>query len=267
MSKKFNIPHVWHVREYGELDFSISLKESDEKFPLNKYFICITKAIKSYRRLDHNAYAKVIYNGVISDQDIPCYNNETGDRFFLFVGSLNEGKGIKDLLVAWKDAYKDKRLKGFKLLVCGGNPDEISFWGKLCSCNAIDYVDWLGRRDDVPELMKRAYAVIVPSFFEAFGRVMPEAISNGTLVIGRNTAGTKEQFDNGLNLTGREIGLRFENVNELSRQIIEVATNGPSHYSEMIEAGNKTVHTLYSIENNINSIFGFYQTILSNNKD
>ena len=38
---------------------------------------------------------------------------------------------------------------------------------------------------------------------------------NHCLVIGRNTAGTKEQFDNGLDQTGEEIGLRFDSDLEL----------------------------------------------------
>lgn len=40
-------------------------------------------------------------------------------------------------------------------------------------------------------------ALIVPSPFEAFGLITAEAMFNKCLVIGRDTAGTKEQFDNG----------------------------------------------------------------------
>lgn len=267
IARKFKIPHVWHIREYGEQDFQISLKESDDKFKLNEYFICITDSVKKYRGLENKENAKVIYNGIITEQNISESINEDKEKNFLYVGSLNEGKGIKDLLVAWKNACNDENLRGFKLLVCGGNPDDISHWKKFCLSEAISNIDWLGQRDDVFKLMKRAYAVIVPSFFEAFGRVMPEAMSNGALVIGRNTAGTKEQFDNGLKLTGREIGLRFENIGELSHQIIEVAINKPSYYSEMIEAGRRTVQALYTMDSNTNRVFEFYQTILSTNKD
>lgn len=45
--------------------------------------------------------------------------------------------------------------------------------------------------------MNRATALIVPSPFEAFGLITAEAMFNKCLVIGKDTAGTKEQFDNG----------------------------------------------------------------------
>ena len=45
--------------------------------------------------------------------------------------------------------------------------------------------------------MSKALALFVPSSFEGFGFITVEAMFCGCLVIGRNTGGTKEQFDNG----------------------------------------------------------------------
>lgn len=57
--------------------------------------------------------------------------------------------------------------------------------------------------------MSKAQALIVASRFEGFGFITTEAMWNDCLVIGKNIAGTKEQFDNGVAETGHEIGLRF----------------------------------------------------------
>jgi len=47
-------------------------------------------------------------------------------------------------------------------------------------------------RDDVYAIMSRATALIVPSHFEGFGRITAEAMFNGCLVAGYNSAGTRE---------------------------------------------------------------------------
>ena len=57
--------------------------------------------------------------------------------------------------------------------------------------------------------------LIVPSIFEGFGFITAEGMANGCVVLGRNTAGTKEQFDNGVKMTGKEIGVRFIDDNEM----------------------------------------------------
>lgn len=64
--------------------------------------------------------------------------------------------------------------------------------------NIASQVVFLGMRKDIYSLMKDAMALIVPSYWEGFGFITTEAMFNGCLVIGRNTSGTKEQFDNGL---------------------------------------------------------------------
>ena len=55
-----------------------------------------------------------------------------------------------------------------------------------------DNVKFLGIRKDIYSLMKNAMALVVSSPSEGFGFITVEAMLNGCLVIGRNTAGTKE---------------------------------------------------------------------------
>ncbi|MCM1139932.1 MAG: glycosyltransferase family 4 protein [Muribaculum sp.] len=261
LSKSTGIPHVWHVREYGDLDFSITIKEANKLLQCNKYSINVTEGIRSYRHEKFNPeLQKVIYDGVYPSSHVIDIMQK--DKYFLFVGSLNEGKGIKDLLIAWKDASDNEALKSYKLLVCGGKADEIKKWEKFSKSNLVLNVEWLGRRDDVDKLMQKARAVIVPSHFEAFGFVMPEAIANGSLVIGRDTAGTKEQFDNGVRLSGKEIGLRFNSATELTQLLVEVASNEAKNYNRYIEAGQYVFKQLYTTEANVNGIISFYSYIL-----
>ena len=76
----------------------------------------------------------------------------------------------------------------------------------------------------------------------------------GTLVIGRNTAGTKEQFDNGVKYSGDEIGLRFLTIDDLVKCMQNAIKND---YNDYIKRANATVNVLYSFEtfqNKINEI-------------
>ena len=77
------------------------------------------------------------------------------------------------------------------------------------------------------------------------------------MVIGRNTGGTKEQFDNGIDLIGKEIGLRFTTIQELSNLLKDVATSD-NKYSELVTRAHDVVMSLYRTDININNILRFY---------
>ena len=126
-----------------------------------------------------------------------------------------------------------------------------------------EHVELLGNRDDIAALMREARALIVSSLFEGFGFCMPEAMQQGCLVIGRNTSGTKEQMDNALEMTGKEIALRYETAEELAKLLSEVASNPPEFYRPYLERAFKTVNKLYTVENNTRQIYQFYKDILN----
>ena len=125
-------------------------------------------------------------------------------------------------------------------------------------------IKYLGFRTDVYDLMANATALLVPSYYEGFGFITVEAMLNKTLVIGRNVAGTKEQFDNGLYITGKEIGVRFNSTKELSEVILQVCTNNPSIFRNMVESAYKVVMDNYTIEKNTEQIYHVYNQVLHN---
>lgn len=78
------------------------------------------------------------------------------------------------------------------------------------------------------------------------------------------TAGTKEQFDNGKELTGEEIALRYTTQEQLVQHLIDVTNNPIDYYEPMILRGQSVVKQLYSSEESAKQIYNFYQTILNN---
>lgn len=267
---RLGLPHVWHIREYGALDFHYYYYYYTRKAFLQKlrakksYTICITKDVQQYDRLAGWEASRVIYDGVLSERQLRFH--EQKELYFLFAGRLEENKGIGDLLPAFSDFVK-RRPESKITLKVAGNTVNAAYRDFLRSeayrLGIADRVEFLGMRKDVLELMGKAYAMIVPSRSEGFGFITAEAMFNGALVIGRNTAGTKEQFDNGLQQTGDEIALRYGRQEELVRCMCEVVDNGIEHYFPMIRRSLQVVRELYSSENHTKQVYDFYKQIIS----
>ena len=86
---------------------------------------------------------------------------------------------------------------------------------------------------------------------------------NGSLVIARNTTGLKEQLDNGVEISGAEIGVSFNRNEEISVLMKEVLDNGIEYYYPMIKRSQEVVK-LYTMEDSANKVYDFYCDILKN---
>lgn len=61
----------------------------------------------------------------------------------------------------------------------------------------VDAVEFVGERDDVPEIMSSADVVLVPSVEEPFGRTVAEAMAVGTPVVATDVGGPAEVVEDG----------------------------------------------------------------------
>jgi glycosyltransferase involved in cell wall biosynthesis len=120
----------------------------------------------------------------------------------------------------------------------------------------------LGLRDDILSLYQEAKALIVPSLSEGFGFITAEAMFLGCLVVGYDVAGTKEQLDNGKEITGEEIALRYSTQEQLVQHLINVTDNSIVHYEQMICQSQQTVSKLYTTEIHAKQIYDYYNYIL-----
>lgn len=221
---KYGIPHVWHQREYQDLDFGMNIFPSKRNYmkKIHKegnYNIAITEGIFKHWQL--RPIDKVIYDGVFDKDAKPCSLYVQKENYFLFAGRVEEAKGLHVLLKVFAEFCKYN--KNYKLLVAGRYSESSSYKRRcdniISNFNISEFVYFLGERDDVYKLMSHAVALVVASRFEGFGFITAEAMFNACLVIGKNTAGTKEQFDIGLKQVGKEIGLRYFTEEELLKQM------------------------------------------------
>lgn len=263
-AEKLGIPHIYHFREYADKDFGEHYYPSKSLFrkSLDKpssFAICITKDIQTYHKLSPQK-SIVVYNGISIPKEVTP--SALKDDYFLFAGRIESSKGVSQLIEAYHLCTQNAN--PCKLLLAGSLDDsqyvnaikeQIKLW-KL-----EENIEFLGQRSDIANLMKQAKALIVTSHNEAFGRSMAEAMANQCLVIGRDTGGTKEQFDNGKELTGHEIGIRFNTTEELSKALTSVNAKPRYFFDTMRNEAQEVVKKLYGVDVYIDSIFAYYKEI------
>lgn len=260
--QKYNIPHVWHLREYQELMgmhfFPTTSVFRKSIFSNNNYNIAITNDIFKFYNL-RNGIDTVIYDGVIPNGVFA--HKCSKEKYFLYVGRIQDVKGVMDILIAFKDFHR--LYPEYRLLLAGNWDTSLDFKKKCDEFIAVSQisscVDFLGQRTDIYKLMSKAQALIVASKFEGFGFISVEAMFNYCYVIGRNTGGIKEQFDKGLEAFGSEIGFRFEDV----KGLVHAMTLVVNEYSEeMLNNAKNIVDNNYTSKVCAENILNFYDKIL-----
>ena len=267
---KLNIPHIYHVREYGDADFKMHYIPSKSYAHLmmrQSNTICITEGIQKHHGLDKANRLKgksvVIYDGVLPQQSVPTFSEK--GNYFLFAGRLEPAKGLDFMLKGYCE-YVKSTSNPLPLKVAGHQlrPGYLAMIKDYIHQNGLGaHVELLGPRSDIFDLMKEAKAIVIASPFEGFGFCMAEAMFNGCLVIGRDLTGTHEQFENGLMMHGKEIGLRFNTTEELSESLKYVTDENSRTFDEMKNLAFATVNKLYTSQTCTMKIWNFYQSILN----
>ena len=265
VARLLKIPHVWHIREYADLDFDFhyypSKKVQQHRYKRsNSYTICITKDVQQHHGLNNWSNSVVIYNGIFSQKEL-FYEKHKKD-YFLFAGRIEQAKGILPLIDAYAD-YRTKTKSPLPLHIAGsGNEQYVKLvQDRISQYNITKHVKFLGMRDDILSLYREATAIIVPSISEGFGRITAEAMFSGCLVVGNDTAGTKEQFDNGTEITKEEIGLRYTTHDLLVKHLLDITAQHIETYEPMILRGQKTATILYTTEQHAKYVYEFYNKI------
>ncbi len=266
-AKFLKIPHVWHIREYGAIDFNTFYYYPTFKTQLSRYkedhsyTICITKDIQKYNKLTNWDKSRVIYDGVLSSKSLTYNPNKK--PYFLFAGRLERIKGILPLIDAYA-VYCKNHLSPLPLYIAGSGSESYTqlIQDRISHHKIENHVVLLGLRNDILSLYHEAKALIVPSLTEGFGFITAEAMFSGCLVIGYDVAGTKEQLDNGKEITGEEIALRYSTQEQLVQHLINVTDNSIVRYEQMIRQSQQIVSSLYTTEIHSKQIYEYYNYIL-----
>ncbi|MEK4424092.1 glycosyltransferase [Solibacillus sp. FSL K6-1523] len=177
-------------------------------------------------------------------QELTSYN---GEKIILMVASFRHQKDPYTLIRAAKlldTSYKVVFVGEGELL-----GDAITF----AKYEKVSNVEFLGKRKDIPELMKAAHLFVLSSKWEGFGLVVVEAVASGLDVIGSDVSGLRDVVQD---LCGqvfapgdeRELAQKINNVDFMKKLI-------PQELEK------------YDIANTVVSYIQLYKDILEKKKD
>ena len=204
LSRKYNIPHIMHIREFGIEDFDCWYLKRNYVRYLNDnvdQFVAVSDAVKSVwsKRGICLDKIKTIYNGVdgtrISRSRIIDNSNEKSFKMVI-AGGIIPAKGQYQIIEAMS-VLDDKIKANVFLDIWGwGEEDYIENLKKRVKELELNQnVIFCGIADDMGSILHNYHVGINCSRAEGFGRVTAEYMQAGLGVIASNCGANSELID------------------------------------------------------------------------
>ncbi len=138
-------------------------------------------------------------SGVDVSQFVPS-SEQSGLPIVLLASRLLWDKGVGELVEASRRLKKDGI--ACRVVLVGvpdpGNPKAIPV-SLLERWQAEGVVEWWGLRNDMPEVLKAASIVVLPSYREGIPKILLEAAASGRPIVTTDTPGCREIVRHGEN--------------------------------------------------------------------
>lgn len=169
----------------------------------------------------------------------------------IYVGRLDETKGIKLLFEAWSRIEKDRKYEPVKLVICGTGPLET--WCKsFIENNGVKRVCMKGyiKHEDLFDMIENALATIMPTqCYEGFGMNVIESFSCGTPVIGSDLGNVGNLIEEGCN------GWKFQHDS------IDGLIDAIGRIEDIVDSTHNDYLEKYTPEANYRKLMKIYQQI------
>ena len=262
---KENLPFVWHLREFLEEDQSNTLwdrKEGNALINRADRIIAISDSIfKKYENVFDKGKLVRIYNGIDATKFYKAERNILEDETikFIMVGGFEYYKGQIEFAHACAQLYSSG-FHDFKVSFVGtGRGDVKSEVEKIFSDAGMTNVEYLGYKRNVEDYYDKADVSFTCAKSEAFGRTTVEAMLSGNLVIGADSAGTKELIKNG------DTGILYEHGNsqDLFEKMLWLIDNKEKSKA-ISNNGRKFMAQNMTAEINADNIYSLYNEVINN---
>ncbi|HSK52732.1 MAG TPA: glycosyltransferase [Clostridia bacterium] len=204
---------------------------------------------------------ELIYNGVDLeryDHQEPCctlrdeYGMEPGSQIVGVVARLEPEKGHPTLLEAWPAVLR--AVPDAYLLVIGEGSQRDALEAMARNLRIAHRVVFTGRRDDVPAVTAALDVAVLPSYREAQGLSILEAMALSRPVVASNVGGIPEMIADGVT------GLLVEphDAAGLARAITRLLTDHPLA-DTLARQAHDMVHDRFSIEYMVEAVQRIYE--------
>lgn len=264
LSKKINAKHVWHLREFGDLDYELKTPFGKwfQKYLYsgNNNFIAISQRILShYKPFLSGQSIKLIYNGI---KPIEPFERDWAKSKLevCIIGLLHVNKGQLELLKAVEELVNHRSIKGLKVNVIGsGDEDYTRILENFVKENNLEaYVEFKGYCNNVSEILMTQDIGVMASSHEAFGRTTVEYMMAGLGVIASDGGANREIIKDGITGLLYPTGDHHALADRLSMFIKDRAS-----LKKISENGKSTALDRFSSNRNSNNIHNLYLNILN----
>lgn len=235
VAKRKGLAHVWHLREFQDLDFGWRPIEGwrrwKKKITSSAAVVCITGAVAAHFGMAGWPNGHVLWDAVKSVAEVGLIDYRKENFFFFCAAILCESKGASWAVEAF--AQSGLAAAGYRLVMAGETIDEALMHKlqALARREGIDgSIDYIGYCADIAPYFRKAAGFLMCSESEGMGRVTVEAMFHGCPVIARKSGGTQEIVENGQN------GLLFDSVEACARLMREVATRDVTRLIDSAQA-------------------------------
>ncbi len=258
-------PHVWHLREYGDLDYGLAPDFGRDYFRSllreSAAVVSISRSIERHHLSGLDAVNRsMIYNGVAESARCATVPRQIGKHAPLrlaVVGVVQPMKGHLQAIDAL--SLVRRQFSAVSLAIVGTGPADYvaSLHARVRELGLDGVVSFVGYVAD-PLLWMRDHAdvVIMASENEAFGRVTAEAMTQAIPVIGRNSGGTPEI------ITHDQDGLLYDGTSDdLARKILMLAGD-PAAYARLSEAALRSACDRFTTERYVEEVHGVLKRVV-----
>jgi glycosyltransferase involved in cell wall biosynthesis len=248
-AKKVNIPHVWYIHEFGELDhnflYDFGKRTTFHQIDKHSEVIAYNSQIVKDYLIEKKISSQKLYRAycVVDIQQNNPFLPTTNSMTFAFLGRPSPSKGQHIAVKALAQVIKSYPQANIKIIGVGEDAysQELRQIAKeLQLNNNIEFISF--RLDPLAEL-NHCLALLVCSKIEAFGRVTVEGMKLGIPIIAANTGASPEILENG------KLGTLFNypDDKDLAKKMIEVLQN-PANVLQKAKQAQVVANKKYSYE-------------------
>ncbi len=144
-----------------------------------------------------------------------------------------------------------------RLLMVGDGPDRGPAEHLAWTLGVKDYVDFLGKQNQVERLIRLAHVILMPSEMESFGLAALEAMACGVPAVATRVGGVPELITDGEDGFLEAPG----DVTRLAERATQLVTDSALH-ARMAEAARKTATSRFCTEKIIPRYEDYYKQVL-----
>jgi N-acetyl-alpha-D-glucosaminyl L-malate synthase BshA len=217
---------------------------------------------KTIEVLNPDKEIRVIPNFVPFDFDTLDPNKEMRQRFakedekiIIHISNFRPLKRVTDIVPILKDVSKKHKIK---MLMVGDGPDRYKTEEQCRNENLCDKVIFLGKQENISELLSIADIALIPSESESFGLVALEALACGTPCVSTNAGGLPE-----VNINAKTgFTLNVGDISGFAEAIDNIFSNDKLAH-ELGKNGKKIAAQFFKSEIIVPKYIDYYEEILS----